>query len=372
MGGELLTGGRVTDYRFDLLDHAENVLGVLDSVSPGGNLSWDAEASVKGGGSLPVTDDGLAVDWLSVRIQVTVLLSRPEDATLVETPIGVFLPSAPVEDWSATGRVWKVELLDKLSILDTDVVVDAGTGQAVSYALSAGANVIATVAALIQATGEVTPAIGPGTETTAADLFWDIGTSRLKIINDLLDSANYFSLWCDGAGQYQVTKYVAPHLRTPVYTSIGPFTYGETALMDPDWSRERDIYGVPNRYVVIAQGDGSTAALTATATNVDPTSPFSYPSRGNRWITQVETNVEAVDAAALLAYATRQLSAATSVAGSIKAKHLYLPNLLVNTVIQFINPDAGLDILCTVKQTDVPLDPTGLCASTLREVLLSE
>lgn len=363
---DVLAGPRVTDYRFEVLDTDENLLGTLP-VQTGGSLDWSAYSAIKGSGTITVNDMGEPIDWLNIRIRPLAILSSASSVADAQQPLGVFLTAAPVEKWTATGRVWDVELLDKLSVPDQDVVTDFN-GDPVTYVAPVGANVIELVVDLLAGVGEAAPAIEPGTEVLAASQTWDVGTSVLKIIDDLLDTAGYFSLWCDGYGQYRTTKYVPPVDRVPVYTSLAPFSKGPSSLMSPDWTRDRDIYSVPNRYVAVGQGDETTEALVAVATNTDPASPFSYPNRG-RWITRVMTGIEAVDLAALELSARRGLGQASSITSGISASHLYLPDLVINSTVRFVNPDADLDMICVVNNTSIKLDPAELCTSELREVV---
>jgi hypothetical protein len=198
---------------------------------------------------------------------------------------------------------------------------------------------------------------------------WDVGTSVLQIINDLLEAAGYASLWTDGMGQFQATPYVSPANRPPVYEALSPFVKGDTSLMAPDWTKDQDIYSIPNRYVAISQGGGDAEALVAVETNTDPSSPFSYPSRG-RWITRVVTGVEATSQADLQARAKMGLAQASSVTSGIAIQHLYLPDLQLNTTIRFVNPDADLDLLCYVTKTSLTFDPTSYCKSEIREAVV--
>lgn len=471
---EVLTGGRVTLYQFDLLDPQENLVGQLQGVDSG-DIQIDAYSAVKGTGRLTVYTDPIyahlpdgqpnflgvqintptgpsatsfgtsattdlltcidadaadisigdqvilvdsnlvpkestvfhvttkgsafgftnisyapksqavcvagdlmlvvtvgqqqIVDWLDVRIRPMIRIQRlggGDDPAGRLVPAGVFLCAAPVENWEATGLKREVELTDKLSILDQDIA----SGDSVvitAYSAPAGANVITLVQGLIGETGERYPAIQPDTVTLASPMVWDIGTTRLKIINDLLDAGGYFSLFCDGWGQYQTIPYVQPSDREPVYESIAPFSDGPDSLMDPAWTHDRNIYSIPNRYLVVGQGDGTTPALTSTATNTDPNSPYSFASRG-RWITQVEVGVEAATQSTLDSIARARLSDATSVTNQITLDHVFLPDLHVNSVVHFVNPDSGLDIFCYVVNTTIPLDPTKLCTTTMRVV----
>jgi hypothetical protein len=360
-----LSTARVSEYRYELLNNNDSMFGELSGVQPGGTLSWDAYASIKSSGQLPVTDMDMTIDWLNTRIRPVVILTS--GASVLEVPLGIYLCAAPVEEWSEKGRTWKVELVDKLSVLDQDIQLDAN-GNPITYGLEQGVNIISVVRQLITAAGESPNAIGAGNETLAASQVWETGTTTLKIINDLLTQAGYFSLWCDGSGDYRTVPYVPPAQRQPIYSYANPFEIGENSLLSPDWTNDQDIYAIPNRYVVIGQGDDTTPGLTATATNTNVNSPFSYPSRG-RWITQIEKDVEATGQDALESYAERKLSAASSVGRSLEIKHLFLPEAQVNQVVRFVSEEANIDDLFSILKTTVTLDALAFQSSSIQEVL---
>ena len=362
---------RSTSWRFELLDSDEAIIGELGGAQVDGSVDWEATASVKGGGRLTVQDIGQDIDWLNTRIRPVVTISDPASmygATTVEMPIGVFLPSAPKDAGSALGIAADVELHDKCSLLDSDIWTTAG-GVPATYIAAVGDEVLELVRLLIEDTGETADTIEPDpTLLVTSALTWDVGTTRLRIINDLLDAAGYFSLWCDGWGHFRATPYTEPASRAPRFSVMAPFEVGPTSLWLPEWTRDRDIYAVPNRVVAISQGDGETEALTSTATNVDPLSPYSQVSRG-RWITTVETGVEALNQAALDVYTSRRLSQLTSVTTTLELKHALLPGLNVNDVVRIVNPDADINLLAVVRKTMVPFDPIAPAESTFAEVI---
>src|SRR5690606_33787153 len=175
---------RVESWRVDLLTATEATLGPLGGVT-GGQVEQNVNRVISGGGALDVVDVGQDVDWLTARVQVWW-----EVAGVDPWPLGVFLCSAPTAQHSSTGLSWRVELLDKLLILDQDKT--AGT-----YSVPAGAVVTEEVAAVIASAGETATAITPSAETLRAGMVWPAGTSKLRIVNDLLDAINYFSLQAD-------------------------------------------------------------------------------------------------------------------------------------------------------------------------------
>lgn len=371
---EVLRGNREQTYRFELLDHDEVQIGVLGTVQPGGGLEWVSNAAVKGSGNLNVLDieEASDIDWRDVRIRPIITIADPTGTTgdPIVRKLGIWLPAAPVENWSATGRRWPIELTDKAGILDQQIMTNSD-GEPITFSATRGTNVIGLVEDIIVGAGETANALEPSGKTLRDDLVWDIGTTRLKVINDLLQASGHFSLWCDSAGQYRASEYVPPSQRTPIYNApLTPFSEGSLTAMSPDWSMDRDIYAVPNRYTVISNGSGDEEAMSATETNTNPDSPFSYPARG-RWIDEVVTGVEATDQEALQASAVQGLAQRTSVTSSIEVKHLWLPDLRENSVIRFYNKAAEeFFYLGAVARTTVPFDPTALCETTLTEAVI--
>ena len=364
----LTSGTRVTDFRFDILDREENHLSTLQGVQPGGTLEFTNATSIKGGGTITVTDlseriDGKPIDWLNIRIRPVCLIEGIDR----EIPLGIWLASVPSENWSEYGRVWEVELLDKASILD-DVWTDPSTGEPDAYSAVSGANVVSLIRALIEETGESAAAIVNNSTTLANNMTWDAGSTRLLIINELLEAAGFFSLWVDYEGQFQVVPYILPADRPPEYVSTGPFERDSgNSVMSPDFSVEKDIYTIPNRFIAFSQGDEETPALRAIAVNTDPDSPFSYISRG-RWITEVASDVETTGQSSLDLYAQRRLITATSKTAKLEVSHAFLPQVQINRTLRLSNPPADLNMLVSVQKTSIVLDPLAFCTSTLNEV----
>lgn len=196
-------------------------------------------------------------------------------------------------------------------------------------------------------------------------MIWEPGTTKLQMVNDLLDSLNYFSLWVDGYGTFHGDPYVAPADR-PAILVLDDTPDG---IYDPKFSHLRDGFKVPNKYVGVSRGSGETEALVSVATNEDPDSPFSYQSRG-RWISQSDSGIEAADQATLDAIVARRLAEATQVASDVELSIWTMP-LLVNDVVTFGNSDADVDFRATVRTTKVELNTDGTSDMTIniREVL---
>lgn len=344
-------GDRTQSFSYQLLDNEGAHLGALDGVK-GGTVEWHQSAAVKGGGKLTVVQrHRFQHNWLKRRIKIIMHIEGMDD-----TPLGVFIPSAPVENWDDMNLTLDLDLYDKSTVLDNDYVLSTHT-------VPEGANVIDEVRSLITSTGEGAGSITDAKATLDKAMVWDAGTSKLTIINDLLAAANYNSLHVDGNGKFQVDKYRLPKDRPSVHF----FSDGFESIYAPEFGYAKDEFAVPNKVVMIGQGDGDTEALRAVATNENPDSPYSYQSRG-RWIVDVTTGVEAVDQAALDDKAQRRLHDLTTPPGTLTIDHAPLPWLSLGDKVRFKRIEADIDIHATVQSMQISLDPTDLQRTELQEV----
>lgn len=345
-------GNRTQTFTYDLLDNAgEAPKGSLLGVT-GGSIEWHANAAVKGGGKITVVSEKRRnINWLQRRVKITMNIAGKGSF-----PLGVFIPSAPVERWDDMNLALELELLDKCSILDNDYVLD-------NYSLSKGTNVTDAVRSLIASTGEGAGSITDGTDTLDKGMTWESGTSKLTIINDLLVAANYFTLSADGNGKFRVQKHRLPKNRPVVHEFID----NAKSIYDPTFTYEKDIYSIPNKVVLIAQGDGDAEGMKATATNTNPNSPYSYANRG-RWIIDVTKGVDATSQASLDDRAAKRLAELTSPVGTVGIDHAPLPWLNVNEVVRFKRTDADIDIRAVVESTAINLDAAALQRTSLQEV----
>lgn len=346
---EILTGNRNTSYYLDILNPDESFVARLDGVTDG-KLDWIANALVKGGGDLTVTDVNQPINWLSSRIRPVMAIEG-----LPEQPLGIFLAAEAPDSWD-NGRTWAVKLLDKTTILDQDIIT-------ATYSVAAGTVVTTEIVAILTGAGITNYAITPSAATLAGALVWKPNTSKLRIVNDLLAAIGYFSLYANFNGQLIGEPYVLPADRALAYE----FLDNSEGIYKPAFTRDVDIWKIPNRVVITGQGDGTTAALTSLAENTDPASPYSIPNRGVKGYS--EEGVEAADQATLDAYARRRLVELTTPTATIEIEHSPLPGLAVNQAVRFRRQPAGIDSRHVISKTRIVLDGKALATSSLREVV---
>jgi len=373
---DVLYGDRVTSFRWEVLSHVNGIdqlVGTLDGVSDG-SLTWTWNAAVKGGGKAEVVDLKTASPGMMRISDLSMEAVRLRPVCIVqglpENPLGVYLVSNADEDWDSTGRVWSLELLDKTTVPDQDVFDQ-------SYAVAAGTPILKEIRSILASCNEYIAIDESNTLATSSGMVWEAGVSKLKIINDLLDVANYNSLWIDGYGNYQTTPRILPANRSINYEVLNvprELRDGPQSIYKPSWSRSQDSFSVPNKVIAVQSASGTdSTALTGIWTNEDPTSPYSYQSRG-RWITYVVDSVEvpAGTSAEITAFLQKRaqttLIQMSAVQAQVKLTHLPIP-VRVGDVLRFSNSSAGIDSKHTITRLQLDLSSVGLMQSSLQEVI---
>lgn len=344
---------RQESWRWDILTLDEAPAGTLDGVTDG-SLEFNINNTIRGGGSLEWAGQE-EPDWSRIMLQPWFVLKTAE--VEIAWPRGVFIPAAPVQEHTDEGVSVNVELYDKLLILDQDKVDR-------TYTVKAGANVVDTIRSIISGAGQTKHLIEDSDATLRSAMFWEAGTTKLKIINELLDAINYFSLWCDGYGTYQGSPYKAPAYR-PV---VRNFVDDQDSIYRPDFTHDRDLFNIPNKVIEVGRSDGEEEGLVATATNTDPSSPYSYQQRG-RWIVQHDTDVEATSQQVLNDIAQRRLAQLSQTASSIDFSHAHVP-LELNELVTFERGARGLKLSATVQSFSISMRPGELMQTKIREVTI--
>lgn len=345
---DVFTGTRTSSFRYELLDLNDEVIGVLDGVT-GGQLTWSASTSVKAGGTLDVKDVS-GVNWLDTRIKIWRSIGETEWSR------GVYIPSAPEERWVGGFLEWTVELLGKLSLIDRNEISGWVTA-------TAGTSIITKVRSLLTAAGHKRLRITDSTAVLRTTLTWEPGTKLLTIINELLDAAGYWSLSADHDGYFAAGPYERPAARAIRYDLLDD----AAGIYEDDFTRERDVYSIPNRVILVSQSSEDVAPLVGIAENTDASSPYSISRRG-QVIPYQETGLEVASQAVITAQAQKTLLEKLGVTGTIAIKHAPLP-LDLNDAVLFRRLAASINTAHTVQSMTEPLDALSLMSTNLREVV---
>lgn len=340
------------EWTWDVLDINDNLVERFDGVT-GGSIKKNVNATIRSGGSLSWSGTVIP-DWLSMRLRPTYRATLV-DGTRVEWAFGVFIPAAGKAGWRGSKAHVPVELYDKLLVLDEDKV-DA------TFSLPAGSVIVTEIRSLIEGAGEEKHAISDSAATLTNAMTWTVGTTKLKIINDLLNTINYFSLWCDDAGFYRGDPYVSPTERGIAWN----FADDEASIYSADFDYEHDFFGIPNKVILMSQGSGDAEGLVGVAENTDEEDPLSFPSRG-RWVTIAETGVDAADQTSIDGLAARRLESLGQRSETLDLDHAIV-QIDLNNLITFKRGPASLDIRGVIQEMEIPCQSGALVRTRVRRV----
>lgn len=344
-----LTGHRVESLRIEMLDIKDNAKGAYQFAEKSVRIESSTGAVIRSGGTLEVSDD--ETDWLQTRLQIYYVSNG------VEYSRGVYIPATPTGSRSTRNGVRQVELYDKTLVLHEDCVAS-------SYAVNKGVNVVNHVRSLITGAGEARHNLEDSSETTIVQTVWEPGTSKLQIVNDLLESINYTKLSASSEGLLESSPATSYESKTPVWT-FDDDTY--TGLYLDDFGDQQDLFAVPNRWIGMTRSDGDEPGLRVVVENTDPDSPFSIENRG-RVITRVSEDVEATSFAVLDAIIRGNLTGATNASRKFTITHPWVP-LELEDVVRFKNTEYSIDAMCRVSKTEENFTlPGALVTTTLWEL----
>lgn len=259
-------GPRVIKFRYDLLDKNEAFKKTLDTVQPGTEIQMSKDSEIKRIAKFNILDDG-SIDWLNDRIQPFFLLKMPGD-NWIEWPLGIFLLPSPKRKDDHNKVYREIEAYDGNLILQQDKF---------SYApyFAAGTKYIDAIKQILAGAGITKINIEDSSEALQTDREWDIGTSRLTVINSLLKEIAYTDIWVDERGYFTASKYVSPSIRAEEYL----YKDDDLSIIYPEVEEDCEIFNVPNQWTVTAT-NSETAPLSSTYTNDNPNSPTSTVNRG--------------------------------------------------------------------------------------------
>lgn len=323
------TGGRYFSFRYELLDAGNVFVQDLADTVLAGKIGMNWLADIKRTAVLTVRERG-EIDFLSDRIKPYVRLRVPPYGAndYVEWPQGVFLLSTPKRTADEQNVITRdVECYDGLQVF-IDEVVDT------RYTVAVGANYTTVISTLL---GSIPKSVAPSTKTLTAAKEWEPGTTKLKIINELLNAINYESLSFDEDGVAIVQAYRDPTGRAEEYV----YAANADSLIIPGVDEEIDLFRVANKWTLVVS-DPDRASLTSTYTNTDPASPTSTVRR-QRTISDFRTEEDAADQATLDAKVRRLAFEASQVYQAIDFTTGMMPIHSGNDVYRITYPALAIN-----------------------------
>lgn len=312
------------------------------------NSSGEIKSSLRGS----FVDPEDAVNWLSDQIRAEIII----DGTTHH--IGVFLPASVRQIEDSTSKIVTIEAYDRCWIL-RDTVAES------MYFIPAGTNYIEAVTNLLTAAGIALIQATPSTETLAEDREdWEMGTSYLKIINQLLSEINYKALWFNQDGVAILEPESIPTANNIKHT-LDDTTV--KSLIIPGINRETDVYKSPNVFICVCSNPDKDDVMVARSENTNPQSPLSTKRRG-RSITSV-VNVDNIASQAELQNYADQLRDKSMIAGeTIQVSTALLPGYGADDVTSIKYGD--LFAICIERAWSMSLQVGGNMTHKLERVVI--
>jgi hypothetical protein len=347
-------GFRRFSFRYELLDAGNVYIQDLDNVTAC-TIDQNWLADIKRVARFSITETGV-IDFLSDRIKPYIRTWIPPYGAkdYVEHPQGVFLLSSPNRNSDAQDRVTRsVDAYDGLQVFTDDKV-------STRYTVAAGTVVTTAISTIL---GSIPKNIAPSTKTLSAAKEWEPGTSKLKIINELLDFLNYESLSFDEDGNAVVRAYRDPTTRAEEFT----YGYGADGLVIPNVDQELDLFDIPNAFTLVVS-DPDKAAMTSTYINSSPSSPTSTVRR-QRTITDYRLEEDAADQATLDAKVARIAFEASQVYEAVDFGTALMPMHSGNDVYRLVYPSLAVNTKYTEQTWSLELKSGAVMKHRARRVV---
>ena len=235
-------------------------------------------------GAFDADGNTVEMNWLADEVEVILIIDG------VQSPLGVFSAAkAPETDDDETKTV-SVQAFDRCwRVRDTRV-------ESRPY-WAAGTPYLDAVEQMIVSAGVNRIIAIPNDAAFYTDREdWDIGTSNLEIINDLLAEISYKPLWFDGEGVAMLEPFSVPTAESIEHT-LSDLVERVSGMPDPakierligkKITRTTDVYEAPNVWICVCDNPDFPAPLVAVSENNNVNSPLSTVRRGRRIVKKVD------------------------------------------------------------------------------------
>jgi hypothetical protein len=234
-------GQRQIGFIYNLLDKNNNFKKRLTGVK-GCNITYSSLSTLKYNANLTMNNDA-SIDWLNDRIQVICRIDG------IDYPLGIYIITSPNLNKNEDILSREVTMYSPIVLLERDKVQER-------YYLPIGTDIIAEIKRLI---GANPYNIEDGTYTTISAKEYEIGTPKITIINELLDSINYTSLYMDMSGTMRAKKYILPSDRQIEISYLD----GRNSILHKEVTEVKDLFDVPNVFIRYTNNADITPPLVA-------------------------------------------------------------------------------------------------------------
>ena len=344
---------RLIDFRYYVVRNGANYCEIhaVEGAEPKILMEDGSGIKTKLSGSFLVPAED--VDWLTDEIRPVMVI----DGT--EHHLGIFLPANVSETETDTSNRVSIDAYDRGWI-----VKDHRTEYTLFF--PAGSNYLSVVGSVLAECGITLISMVPTDETLAEDRAdWDVGTSSLDIVNQLLAEINYEELYFDPDGVA-----VLEPKSTPSANNVEHILDEASveSLMIPGIQKTTDFHSAPNVFICVCSNADKDSAMVAVAENTNPQSPLSIARRGRR-ISRLVNVDNIASQEELQMYADRMVTDSLLKGEVLSVTTCLLPGYGVGDIVALRY--GGISSICKEKRWSMDLKPGGRMSHTLERVVLN-
>lgn len=348
---------RTIDFRWKILRGGADYAWLRSAAdsAPTMWMRYDAEIKTSFSGLFAPTAtdiDGrtVPVNWQSDELSPLLVIDG------VEHPLGIYMPATVTPSKRDGVETVRVEAYDRCWRVRDDYA------ESMPY-FAAGTPYITVIEILLTNAGIETVYATPNEAVLAEDREWEIGTSSLSIVNELLSEINYKPLWFNAYGAAVLEPAAVPLVQNIRHTLDADKI---ESLVLPTISRETDVYAAPNVFIVACANPDKSGNMVASAENTNPQSPLSIARRGRR-VAKYTQLQNIADQAELQAYADRLRNESMITGETIRVSTALLPGFGVADVVALHYGD--LAAICIERTWTMELRVGGTMTHTLEKVV---
>ena len=340
---------RTIRFRYELLDRNLKYKRDIKTISEG-SIAFNSASSIMRTAVFVMRDD--PIDYLSARIRPVFGLLMPTG--WIEWPLGVFVLSSPQRTDVGSAIERRVEAYDLNQLLKADRISEA-------LYFPAGTRYVDAVLSVLAGAGQYRAAITQSEKVLRADAEYQVGKTRLEIINGLLEAINYTPIHPDETGIFSAVPIRDPEISDIEYL----YTTEEYSVIRSGTVEENDYFETPNVFIGFVSNP-DYLAMVSVWENDDPTSPLSTVNR-NRVAVEQQLN-DIADQAELDAYVRRWAESASIAPHDIVLPTALMPMHGYKNIYQVTHERLGINEIYRETEWHMNLAVGGLMEHTARRL----
>lgn len=287
---------------------------------------------------------------------IRVYLIATQDRQTEKVPLGTFMIQTPEVSFDGRNHSISVDAYSPLMELKESL-------PPIGYTILKGTKIMETAGRLCWENMRAPVVFAEDSKTLDTNFVSNLDDTWLIFVSDLVLNAK-MNIDLDELGRVLFVPQQETSSLVPVYT----YDDGNSSILYPDISDERDLYGIPNVVEVVYSTE--TSFITSEAINDDPDSPISTVNRGRRIVyRETDPSFPGIPRQAEIdEYATRLLEEASTLEHTLTYTHGYCPvrigdcvrlnyersgifNVKAKVVSQTIKCESGCSVEETAKYT---------------------